>query len=61
MSASMSSSTNRLGMSAYVLNWMALGVLMRKPAWVFDARGVADPEEVKAAGLNLWCVGDGQG
>ena len=25
---------------------------MRKPAWVFDARAVADPAEIKAAGLS---------
>ena len=44
-----------------VLNWMALAVLMRKPAWLFDARAVTDPEQVRAAGLTLWRVGDGEG
>ncbi|MAH58541.1 MAG: UDP-glucose 6-dehydrogenase [Synechococcus sp. ARS1019] len=43
------------------LNWQALGDLMRRPAWVFDARAVADPQQVKASGLNLWRVGDGEG
>ena len=43
------------------LNWHALATRMRKPAWVFDARSVADPPQIKAAGLNLWRVGDGQG
>ena len=44
-----------------VLNWMALAALMRKPAWLFDARAVTDPEQVRAAGLTLWRVGDGEG
>jgi len=43
------------------LNWMSLAGRMRKPAWVFDARAVADPEQVRAAGLSLWRVGDGEG
>ena len=41
------------------LNWQALANRMRKPAWVFDARAVANPAQVKAAGLSLWCVGNG--
>jgi UDPglucose 6-dehydrogenase len=43
------------------LNWMTLASRMRKPAWVFDSRSVADPEQVRAAGLTLWRVGDGEG
>ena len=43
------------------LNWMAFAGRMRKPAWVFDARAITDHEQVRAAGLNLWCVGDGEG
>ena len=43
------------------LNWLALADRMRKPAWVFDARAITDQEQVRAAGLNLWCVGDGEG
>ena len=43
------------------LNWEALAGRMRKPAWVFDARAVADSEQVRAAGLTLWRVGDGEG
>ena len=41
------------------LNWSYLARLMRKPAWVFDARAVVDPSQVKASGLSLWRVGDG--
>ena len=43
------------------LNWMDLADRMRKPAWVFDARAVVDPSQIKAAGLSLWRVGDGEG
>ena len=43
------------------LNWMALAGQMRKPAWVFDARAITDHEQVRAAGLTCWCVGDGEG
>ena len=43
------------------LNWISLAGRMRKPAWVFDARAVADPAQIKAAGLSLWRVGDGEG
>ncbi|RPF82923.1 MAG: nucleotide sugar dehydrogenase, partial [Synechococcus sp. TMED20] len=41
------------------LNWKSLAARMRRPAWVFDARAVADPIQVKEAGLMLWRVGDG--
>ena len=43
------------------LDWTDLGARMRRPAWVFDARSVADAGQVKAAGLSLWRVGDGEG
>ena len=42
------------------LNWPDLAGRMRKPASVFDARAVVDPAQIKAAGLNLWRVGDGE-
>jgi UDPglucose 6-dehydrogenase len=41
------------------LPWATLAPQMRQPAWVFDARAVADPQLVRAAGLRLWRVGDG--
>ena len=43
------------------LDWVDLAGRMRKPAWVFDARAIVDSEEVRAAGLTLWRVGDGEG
>jgi UDPglucose 6-dehydrogenase len=42
------------------LPWAQLASQMRQPAWVFDARAVVDPEQVRAAGLRLWRVGDGK-
>ena len=42
------------------LSWPGLAPQMRQPAWVFDARAVVDPEQVRAAGLHLWRVGDGK-
>lgn len=41
------------------LCWQALASLIRQPAWVFDARRVADPDAMSAAGLNHLCVGLG--
>ena len=43
------------------LDWDALASRMRRPAWVFDARAVTESQQVRAAGLNLWKVGDGEG
>ncbi|MFN9660439.1 MAG: nucleotide sugar dehydrogenase [Cyanobacteriota bacterium] len=41
------------------LDWQALYGVMRRPAWLFDARAVADPVAARAAGLNVWRVGEG--
>jgi UDPglucose 6-dehydrogenase len=43
------------------LNWQQLAALMRKPAWLFDARLIADLAAARAAGLNVWSVGSGFG
>ena len=43
------------------LDWADLSSRMRRPAWLFDARAVSDPATVKAAGMSLWRVGDGEG
>jgi UDPglucose 6-dehydrogenase len=43
------------------LDWAALAAVMRQPAWLFDARGVADAAAARAAGLRVWVVGDGEG
>ena len=41
------------------LDWGKISKLMRRPAWVFDARSTLLPEQVKKAGLNYWRIGDG--
>ena len=43
------------------LKWSDLASRMRRPAWVFDARAVTESQQVRAAGLSLWKVGDGEG
>ena len=41
------------------LDWAALAALMRRPAWLFDARARADAGAARAAGLQVWTVGEG--
>ena len=42
-----------------LIDWERVSKLMRHPAWVFDARSILNPEEVKKFGLNFWRIGDG--
>jgi UDPglucose 6-dehydrogenase len=39
------------------LNWPSLAAVMRRPAWLFDARGIVCPETAAAAGVKVWSVG----
>jgi UDPglucose 6-dehydrogenase len=41
------------------LNWSEIAAVMRRPAWLFDARAIADASAARAAGLNVWRVGEG--
>jgi UDPglucose 6-dehydrogenase len=41
------------------INWPAVAALMRQPAWLFDSRAKADGEAARAAGLNVWTLGEG--
>jgi UDPglucose 6-dehydrogenase len=41
------------------LDWSAIAAGMRRPAWLFDARAVADADAARAAGLTVWRVGEG--
>jgi UDPglucose 6-dehydrogenase len=41
------------------LPWMELAPLMRRPAWLFDARSVVDLAAALSAGLQVWRVGMG--
>jgi len=39
--------------------WVEMAAVMRKPAWVFDARARLDHAVARAAGLHVWVVGQG--
>ncbi len=41
------------------LDWEGVAAVMRKPAWLFDARATADGSAARAAGLNVWVQGQG--
>ena len=41
------------------IDWPAVAALMRRPAWLFDARARADAAAARAAGLQVWTVGEG--
>jgi len=41
------------------IDWPAVAALMRRPAWLFDARAKADASAARAAGLQVWVVGEG--
>jgi UDPglucose 6-dehydrogenase len=41
------------------IDWAAVAALMRRPAWLFDARAKADAAAARAAGLQVWTVGEG--
>lgn len=43
------------------IDWAAVAALMRRPAWLFDARAKADGAAARTAGLNVWTVGEGFG
>ena len=45
--------------SFQALNWAQLAPLMRRPAWLFDARAITDLIAARAAGLQVWRVGMG--
>ena len=38
------------------LNWQIVSNKMRKPAWVFDARSILNPKNIKDAGLLFWRI-----
>jgi UDPglucose 6-dehydrogenase len=43
------------------IDWPAVAAVMRQPAWLFDTRAKADGAAARAAGLNVWTVGEGSG
>jgi len=41
------------------MDWNAITAVMRQPAWLFDARATADTAAARAAGLQVWRLGEG--
>ena len=41
------------------LDWQKIGNSMRSPSWVFDARSIAQVDQIKKTGLNVWSIGNG--
>ena len=41
------------------IDWHEAAKLMRKPAWVFDARSIVDKKRIISTDLNFWRIGDG--
>jgi UDPglucose 6-dehydrogenase len=41
------------------LEWQEISKIMKKPAWIFDARSILEPQQVLDAGLQFWRIGDG--
>jgi UDPglucose 6-dehydrogenase len=41
------------------IDWAPIAAVMRRPAWLFDARAIADAAAARAAGLMVWRVGEG--
>ena len=41
------------------LDWTSIAALMRRPAWLFDARSTADADAARSAGMQVWQVGEG--
>ena len=41
------------------IDWELVSKIMRKPAWIFDARSIIEPSKIIKTGLNVWRIGDG--
>jgi UDPglucose 6-dehydrogenase len=41
------------------LDWQRIAAMMRRPAWLFDARSIVDAAAARGAGLTVWRVGEG--
>ncbi len=41
------------------LDWQGIYAVMRKPAWLFDTRAIADGKAALAAGMQVWTIGEG--
>ncbi len=41
------------------INWQKASMTMRRPSWLFDARGIISINEIANTDLNFWKIGDG--
>ena len=41
------------------INWEMMSILMRRPSWVFDTRGIIEETSLKGTNLNFWKIGKG--
>ena len=41
------------------LDWEEISNVLRRPAWLFDARSIIPLEKIKNLELNIWRIGDG--
>ena len=41
------------------IDWKKISKKMKKPAWVFDTRGILEKDEIRKTDINLWQLGDG--
>ena len=43
----------------FKINWKMMSLLMRRPSWIFDTRGIVEYKNIKDANLNFWKIGKG--
>ena len=43
----------------FKINWQRMSLLMRRPSWIFDTRGIIEYENLKGTNLNFWKIGKG--
>ena len=41
------------------IDWLKASKLMRRPAWLFDARSIINPKSLEGIPINFWRIGDG--
>ena len=43
----------------FKINWQSMSLLMRRPSWIFDTRGIIEYKNLKGTNLNFWKIGKG--
>ena len=43
----------------FKINWQMMSLLMRRPSWIFDTRGIIEYKNLKGTNLNFWKIGKG--